>query len=240
MKIESFPFTVIGGREDNQDAYGQKIEGDSALFVVADGLGGHRLGSLASGCVVSSLTESWKAEGEYDAESMTAMIGAANDAVLKMQEEQNCGAKSTVVLLSLHGRKALWANSGDSRLYFLRDGDIRAVTEDHSVAYKKYRSGEITRAEIATDEDQSSLLRTLGGTNRWQPDIAVEEELKPGDAFLLCSDGFWEYVSDEEILIDRMKAGGAEEWGEKMLLRLATRIPKDCDNLTMITVMLGE
>ena len=47
-------------------------------------------------------------------------------------------------------------------------------------------------------------------------------------------------MSDEEILIDRMKAGGAEEWGEKMLLRLATRIPKDCDNLTMITVMLGE
>ena len=94
MKIESFPFTAIGGREDNQDAYGQKIEGDSALFVVADGLGGHRLGSLASGCVVSSLTESWKAEGEYDAESMTAMIGAANDAVLKMQEEQTAALEA--------------------------------------------------------------------------------------------------------------------------------------------------
>ena len=240
MKIDSYSFSAIGGREDNQDALGQTGEGENALFVVADGLGGHRLGSLASACAVSCLTENWKAEEAYDTESMTALIGKANEAILKLQEEQNCSAKSTVVLLSLQGGRALWANSGDSRLYFLRDGAFRAITEDHSVAYKKYRSGEITRAEIATDEDQSALLRTLGGTTRWQPDVAGEEDLKVGDAFLLCTDGFWEYVSDEEILIDRLKAGNAQEWGEKMLLRLADRIPKDCDNLTVTTVMLEE
>ena len=240
MKIDSYAFSAIGGREDNQDAFGQMVEGENALLVVADGLGGHEHGSLASSCTVSALQESWKADEEYDAEALTALVCAANDAILKMQEEQNCSAKSTVVLLSIQGGKALWANSGDSRLYFLRDGEIRSITEDHSVAYKKYRSGEITRAEIATDEDQSALLRTLGGPTRWQPDVAGEEELKTDDAFLLCSDGFWEYVSDEEILIDRMKAGNAEEWAEKMLIRLAARIPKDCDNLTVITAILEE
>ena len=240
MNIDHYEFSSIGGREDNQDSFGQTVEGENALFVVADGLGGHQLGGLASSCAVSSLLENWKADEAYDAEGLTVLIEKANDAILKLQEERNCSAKSTVVLLDLHGNKALWANSGDSRLYYLRDSEISAVTEDHSVAYKKYRTGEITRAQIATDEDQSALLRTLGGPTRWQPDVSETVDLKPGDAFLLCTDGFWEYVTDEEILIDRLKASNAEEWAEKMLVRAAARIPMDNDNMTIITVIIGE
>ena len=240
MKIDSYSFSAVGGRDENQDAFGQAGEGENALFVVADGLGGHRLGSLASNCAVQALLENWKPDEACDAEGLNKLVGQANDAVLKMQEEQNCGAKSTLVLLSIQTGKAIWANSGDSRLYYIHDGELKAITEDHSVAYKKYRSGEITRAEIATDEDQSSLLRTLGGPTRWQPDVAEAVEPEAGDGFLLCTDGFWEYVTDEEILIDSLKAENAQDWAEKMLLRAAARIPKDNDNMTVITVKITE
>ena len=140
------------------------------------------------------------------------------------------------VLLILQGQRAFWAHTGDSRLYRLREGEIASVTEDHSVAYMKYRAGEITRAQIASDEDQSSLLRALGSSPRWKPQTS-ESGLRPGDAFLLCTDGFWEYVTDEEILIDRLKAENARDWAERMLLRAAERIPDNNDNMTLMTLI---
>ena len=78
---------------------------------------------------------------------------------------------------------------------FRKKKEIAEYTDDHSVAYKKYKAGEITREEIGFDDDQSSLLRTLGSEDRYEPSVR-ELNLVPrkGDAFLLCSDGFWEYV----------------------------------------------
>ncbi len=239
MRIDSYSFSVIGGRDENQDALGKLIEGENAFFAVADGLGGHRLGSLASSCAVDTLLENWSGEEVCDAERMTAMVKSANDAILNIQREKNCGCKSTAVILNIQGDKAIWANTGDSRLYYIHDGEIAAYTEDHSVAYKKFRAGEISRAEIATDEDQSSLLRALGTPTRWMPDVSAEKRIVCDDAFLLCSDGFWEYVTDEEILVDYLKADDARDWAELMLVRAADRIPEDNDNMTLITVKLS-
>ena len=240
MKIDSYAFSVIGGREENQDAFGRITEGENAFFAVADGLGGHRLGSLASSGAIAALLQIWNADDVCDAERMTGMFGKANDAVLDIQKEMSCSAKSTAVVLHIQEGKAIWANTGDSRLYYIHGGELAAYTEDHSVAYKKYRSGEISRAEIPTDEDQSALLRVLGSPTRWQPDVSAEKPLAFGDAFLLCSDGFWEYVSDEEILIDCLKTDDARAWAEQMLVRVAARVPPDNDNMTLITVRISK
>ena len=239
MTIDSHKFSDIGGREENQDALGMKIDGENGIFVVADGLGGHRNGRLASDCAVSTLLTNWDPASEEPPEDMLRDgISKANQAILTIQQKESCNARSTVVALMIRGETAVWAHSGDSRLYWLHDGGIAAVTEDHSVAYKKYQAGEITKEEIAADEDQSSLLRTLGGVTRWEPEVSRTETLSPEDAFLLCSDGVWEYVRDDEILVDYLKAGSAREWAVLLLLRLSARIPKDNDNLSLITVML--
>lgn len=238
MLTDSFEFTNAGGRDENQDAVLSLPDRNRSFFAVADGLGGHQHGSLASRCVVSSLAESWRAEPVWDRDRLFGAVQRANNSVLALQQQLRTAAKSTVALLAIEGNRASCANSGDSRVYYVRDCGIRAVTEDHSVAYKKYKSGEITKEQIAGDEDQSSLLRALGNETRWEPEAYEIDDLKPGDAFLLCSDGFWEYVTDEEILLDCLTAMSAEEWAHLLLLRIMERVPGNNDNLSVVTVML--
>ena len=103
----------------------------------------------------------------------------------------------------------------------------------------KYKAGEISRDDLAIDEDQSRLLRTLGGEDRFEPEIFVNDiSLEPGDGFLLCSDGAWEYLRDGEIPIDMLKSQNAKEWAELLLLRMMDRITSDNDNLTLLTLMV--
>lgn len=107
------------------------------------------------------------------------------------------------------------------------------------MAYKKYKAGEISRREIAFDEDQSRLLRSIGGNDHNQPVICEYEEiLSPGDAFFLCSDGVWEFLEDEEIVIDLLKSQNAVQWAESLLLRMMDRVNGENDNLSMLAIML--
>lgn len=258
MKLESFVFSDIGSREENQDRTAFAESGERGLYLIADGLGGHRNGRMAADCAADRVLVSWKKdnadtgkpiqiEAEKDAAEMpvdsvrlTEWIRQANDVILAMQKEQSCQAKSTMAVLMVNHTRATWAHTGDSRIYRLHDGQIASVTEDHSVAFKKYKAGEIRKEDIPTDEDQSSLLRSLGTEKRWEPTVDGTDTLEAGDAFLLCSDGFWEYVLDEEILVDCLKAESAKEWASLMLLRAAERIKQGNDNLSLITVMVQE
>lgn len=239
MIFDVFEYSNKGGRSYNEDAVGHKIEGNSALFVVADGLGGHSLGEVASACVRDTLVSGWEAGQGDRADWLTDQITKANENVLKLREERGKVLKSTVVVLSIDDDKAVWAHSGDSRLYCIHNDEISAITDDHSVAFKKYKAGEITRDEIATDEDQSSLLRVIGNEERFEPQVCVfEEPVGRDDAFLLCSDGAWELFKDEEVLIDYLKSENARSWAERLLVRIIDRIEPDHDNLTILTVML--
>lgn len=239
MTFDSFVFSSIGGREENQDAVGKLESEDGALYVVADGLGGHQFGSLAAEQAVSVLLDDWDATQAGEDGGLSERIQRANDEILEIQHSKNCITKTTVVALALFRGKAAWANTGDSRLYYIHNRQIEGYTEDHSVAYKKYKAGSITRAGIAQDEDQSCLLKALGGESRWEPDLTMLDEVSPGDAFMLCSDGMWEHILDEEILIDYLKSESAEKWAKLMLLRAIDRIEPGNDNLSLITVMVG-
>lgn len=202
-------------------------------------MGGHSFGELASSCVRDTLLDGFPCQDGDPAQWFETQIAEANQRVLALQQEKNAVMKSTVAALYIMGSRAIWAHAGDSRLYCIHEGRIKAYTEDHSVAYKKYKAGEITRREIAFDEDQSRLLRSIGGTDHNEPVIRVYEEfLSPGDAFFLCSDGVWEFLDDEEIAIDLMKSRSAKQWAEYLLLRMMERIQDGNDNLTMLAVMI--
>ena len=144
--------------------------------------------------------------------------------------------KSTIVALLLEDNKAVWSHIGDSRLYYIHNGVLEKITEDHSVALKKYLAGEITRDEIASDDDQSVLLRALGGDRAIPATDSCE--ISKGDGFMLCSDGVWEHLYDDEVLIDYLKSSSASDWGELLLLRIMQRLSEDSDNLTLITVLV--
>ena len=239
MRFDIFGYSDKGGRGHNEDASGYAAGGDGGIFVVADGLGGHAYGELASECVKEALLGSWT-PGVSDRRSwLEGAIETANKRIMDIAEEKNTILKSTVVALAIDGTKAIWAHSGDSRLYMFHDGELAAYTDDHSVAYKKYKAGEITREDIATDEDQSSLLRALGGETHYEPVITVcGRELTAGDAFILCSDGAWEYIKDEEILTELLDSDTAKEWGKAMLGRILSRVSGKNDNITLMTIRL--
>ena len=146
--------------------------------------------------------------------------------------------KTTTVALALEGDLAFWAHVGDSRLYRFSDGQLVFATRDHSVTYMKYLGGEISYMDVYHDDDRSSLLRVLGKSS-CQPETG-QAELKSGDAFLLCSDGFWEYVYQEEIQADLLKAETPAQWVQLMLLRQIRRTPPGNDNFSVIAVFVEE
>ena len=239
MVIDVYEYTNQGGRSYNEDAVGSIVRGESGLFVVADGLGGHAFGELASSCARDTLLSGYSPGTADPVQWFNRMISMANSNILQIQQEKGDVLKSTIVSLLIDGPRAVWAHAGDSRLYYFHRGIIAAFTEDHSVAYKKYKAGEIDREAIAFDEDQSSLLRTLGNQERFEPDIfCLPHGLEPGDAFVLCSDGAWEFLRDEEMAVDLAKADDSKHWAHLMLLRMMDRIKDGNDNLTLQTVML--
>lgn len=239
MIFDEYEYTNKGGRFYNEDSIGARQIGEAGIFVVADGLGGHQFGEVASACVRDTLLDGWSPQESDRAEWLTLQIKEANDQVLRLQQEKNSVLKSTVVSLAIDGEQAVWANIGDSRLYYLHQSEIYQITEDHSVAYKKYKAGEITREQIGQDEDQSCLLRSVGSKERYEPDVCVSNvPLESGDAFLLCSDGVWEYLKDEEILIDYLKSKTAKDWAELLLVRMMARIDEGNDNLSILTLIL--
>lgn len=240
MRLSSFQFTGAGGRSCNEDACAIRPLDSGGLFVVADGLGGTVHGEQAAACVIECMTQAPLSAEDDAIEWLRAQFDCAQEKIVNLQQQTHANMKSTAVALLLRGEKAAWAHVGDSRLYCFHDGALVSVTEDHSVAFKKYKAGEITRAQIPTDEDQSALLRALGNPDRHWPDCTSRAPITAGDAFLLCSDGVWEYLHDGEILVDLLKSETAEDWGRLLLLRVLDRVGTDNDNLSLITVMVEE
>ena len=240
MKLDHYSYTNQGSRKHNEDAVGVRVYEDRAIFVVADGLGGHKKGEVASERVVGLVLEAFRDEepsGRRE-DFLSSVLAAANADILKMQDEQRCVMKSTAVVLAIDGNSAAWAHVGDSRLYYIHGSELAYITHDHSVAYKKYAAGEITRFQINTDEDQATLLRSLGSKDRHEAEICREPvTIGSGDAFMLCSDGVWEYLHDDEVLVDYLKAEDARDWAMKLLVRIMDRIDGSNDNLSIITVI---
>lgn len=242
MTFDVYEYTSPGGRDYNEDSLGSSCSENGGIFVVADGLGGHALGEKASAAAVETIVTDWNVDAESISDQINEKIEAANQKILEMQKEEKCIMKTTAAVLAISGNKAVMANSGDSRVYYFHKNTLKTHTNDHSVAYKKYKAGEITREQIAFDEDQSCLLRSLGGEDRYMPDITeIDNDIESGDAFILCSDGAWEYLLDEEMMIDLLKSETAKEWSELLMLRIMERLGEvKNDNLSILTVMVNE
>lgn len=237
MKISAYCYTNRGGRARNEDSVRCQT-GEGGVFVLADGLGGHGGGETASALAADVLFQGCVRQPP-DQDGMLALFQAANQAVMDHQTVPGQeDMKTTAAALSLRGDTAVWGHIGDSRLYRFSGGTMAQFTRDHSVTYRKYLGGEISYMDIYHDDDRSSLLRVLGRCP-CKPEI-VQTQTVSGDAYLLCSDGFWEYVYQEEILADLLKAETPQAWAELMLLRHIRRTPAGNDNFSLITVFVEE
>jgi protein phosphatase len=215
-------------RRHNEDAF----VCEPPLFAVADGMGGAQAGELASGLAAAALRDDENRSGGE--QRVDDLIQAANRRVYERQTQDSAatgmGTTMTVALVE-DGRVAI-GHVGDSRAYLIRGGKLEQLTEDHSLVAELVRSGKLSPEEADTHPQRSVITRALGT----DPDVDVDTfsvETRPGDLFLLCSDGLTSMVGDDTILREVERNRSDLRAAGKALVRAANKGGGD-DNITVV------
>jgi protein phosphatase len=245
-------------RGSNEDAFGYSVE--HGVYLVCDGMGGAAAGEIASSLAVEEVLKLVTERRDAGAERGLApsLPQIAEDAVIAANEaihsrgQRNVrlsGMGTTLVGIlaelpdSLDFERRLWIlNVGDSRCYRLRGGHMELRTQDHSLVEEQIRMGRMTRAEAARSPLRNVITRALGTQLSVTPDV-MEEEVEPGDLFLLCSDGLTRELADEKIAAILIAGGGSGELrGEAQLDQVCARLVQAAnkaggsDNITCLLV----
>jgi len=203
--IMSWQFNMasdIGGRTEQQDCLDKlSLNGsDSHLVIVADGMGGHRNGALAARTVIETARQRLSQEKPADPRAfLKSLCMESHQAINELGGNEERSPGSTCILLYVNGPEAYWAHVGDSRLYHFRNGKLLNKTRDHSVAQLMVEQGRLKEGDVAGNTLQNQLYMRLGGEKTPQPEFGASE-IEADDIFMLCSDGFWAYITPEEAV----------------------------------------
>jgi PPM family protein phosphatase len=202
MRLSSFARSDVGlARSGNEDSH---LRGRT-VFAVADGLGGHRGGEVASAMAVEPLQDldgQAFADAGQAAEALEGAIRSANLAILRRgrADPELRGMGTTVTAATVAAGRALQlAHVGDSRAYLLRQGELTQLTTDHTVVNEAVERGLLTRRQAAVHPQRGVVTRAVGLDPDVRADLPEPLELEPGDQVLLCSDGLTEVVDDDRI-----------------------------------------
>lgn len=201
------------------------------LLAVADGMGGHAAGEVASAATIAALRDLDRGGGDPEDRLVRAMH-AANDTLRDMvaADSELSGMGTTVTAAIADGERFLLGHIGDSRAYLLRDGELTQITHDHTYVQQLVDEGRIAAADAAHHPQRSVITRVLDGRDNLEPDLS-SHDVHPGDRLLLCSDGLSGVVSDE-TLGDMLREGEPDEVVRR-LVDLALRAGGP-DNITVI------
>ncbi|MCD8370327.1 MAG: protein phosphatase 2C domain-containing protein [Clostridiales bacterium] len=236
-------FSDPGDRENNEDNVGMYQNEQEYCFVLADGLGGHGKGELASQLAVESAIMCFAELGGGE-ESLGRAFQSAQDAIIKKQREDRSARdmKTTLVVLYVEEGQVRWGHIGDSRLYWFENGKLAGRTLDHSVPQMLVAAGQIREKQIRNHPDRNRLLRVLGAD--WDdPRYQIEppKERTGKQAFLLCTDGFWELIDEKKMMHCLKRAKDPEDWVRQMaaIVRKNGR-NRDMDNFSAVAVWLDS
>lgn len=246
MKARAFGLTDVGRRrESNEDDL--LIERDLGLYAVADGMGGHAAGEIASRLAIETLSEMLRADGGARARASAEDGGTwlreamveANRRIhesIRLHEERR-GMGTTVVALLQLGGEAVIGHVGDSRVYLLRGDELHRMTSDHSWVNEQVKLGLMSDDTAQRHPMRNIVTRALGS----RPDVAVDlaaAEIRSGDIFVLCSDGLNTMLSDDEIRAQLLAHRDDPEAACRELVRAANQRGGE-DNVTVIVVRVG-
>lgn len=230
-----------GNREKNEDFIGMKEDEGAFCFVLADGLGGHGRGDVASKLVVEETKELFHHTSNID-NFLRKAYSTSQDKLLKYQNAEHAlnEMKTTEVILVIGEETIQWGHIGDSRLYHFKGNRLAERTLDHSVPQMLVSSGEIKEKEIRNHPDRNRVLRVMG-TEWSQPKYEIGNAIKPkgNHSFLLCSDGFWELIEEKDMKVWLKKSDSPEEWlnhMEQLVLENGKEV--DMDNYSAIAVWI--
>ncbi|MBI5496295.1 MAG: Stp1/IreP family PP2C-type Ser/Thr phosphatase [Deltaproteobacteria bacterium] len=252
MRILAWGSTDVGMKRDhNEDSF--LIREDLGLCVVADGMGGHAGGEMASSIAVKTIEEGVTGNLEVLAQPIDDGLPVEKNPVARLISDcvrKACGAiykkaqerrelqgmGTTTIAVLFHGKHAFVAHVGDSRAYLMRDGRILQLSEDHSLVNEQLRAGLITETQARQSRFKNIITRSVG----FEEDVAVDiiaVEAREGDCYLLCSDGLANLLKDEEI--SEISGDNFLRRAPEMLIDLANKRGGD-DNVTVVVAYVDS
>lgn len=238
-------FTNQGSRNANEDSAGAMITSQGSSFFLGDGLGGHGCGDIASQMAVATGKELLE-KGVPCNDILKLLFSEAQRRILKAQTENvmQKGMKTTFNAILIGKENIFWGHIGDSRTYrFTRSpwGLKYKRTMDHSVPQFLANSGRIKENEIRNHQDRNRLLKAIGA--EWigeDYEIEAAESVSKPQAFLMCSDGFWELIEEKQMIEKLRKAAMPDEWLSEMVEIVEKNgIGKNMDNYTAVAVWVN-
>ena len=239
--------SCIGARARNEDCLAIEHQRGHWCLVLSDGAGGHGDGARAARVVVERVLAGFRSRPPADGRDLSELLLDAHDAVVRAQRERGTVAApsamhATVVVLTVDTLNgiALWGHVGDSRLYRWRNGQLRGITRDDSLAQWVLNTGLVDAARTAHMPNRGVLLAALGSEEDVSPQVSESFKLKPADAFLLCSDGWWGGLNSQLISQLLADANTPEEWLHAMSARTLAQADPRQDNYSAIACWIEE
>jgi protein phosphatase len=215
------------GRPENEDNL--LVDREHGLYAVADGMGGHRAGEVASATAIETLQDAY-----LGGQRLEQAVAAANAAVFAKGagDASMRGMGTTLTAIALQGDStALLGHVGDSRAYLMRDGSVTQVTDDHSLVEQLVREGRLTPEEAHNHPQRAIITRALGVDSEVEVDT-FRVDLKPGDRLLICSDGLTNMLSDDTIAVTLRRHADPQQAAD-ILVDMANQAGGD-DNITVV------
>lgn len=225
-------------RKRNEDAYLVQLSREIKILAVADGMGGHQGGHIASRLALE-IIDAYSFKKNTMQEDMEKAILEANEKIKSraMADPGLEGMGTTLTLLGINERKGLVAHVGDSRCYLFREGRLERVTRDHSLVEEMVRQGKLTSEEAATHPQRNVVLQALGLEEK--PEIEFYElQFKKGDILLLCTDGLTGLVGEEEISEMLIEQKDLQQMAQKMVEKANAQ--GGHDNITVVLCSFEE
>lgn len=241
MNIDVSTLCKQGGREYNQDYVSTFFDTDGGCFVLCDGLGGYSGSENASKIAARSIIKQFKDKPVLQEKALEKYITHAHKQIIEFKKynPQNGSICTTVTSVLTDFESVIVGHVGDSRIYYFSGDQILYQSVDHSLSQLAVEIGDITVDQIREHPDRNILLKVVGSKKAVEPTvIKLDHKVKPGDRILLMTDGFWEYVHENEMIEDMKKSENPKEWIDKMERRLLKRVEYGNDNYSAVAVFL--
>ena len=241
MKVTYCTLSDMGDRKNNEDRVVAQKRHNDFCFGLADGLGGHEKGEVASAIVTDTAVRAFLKEG-FTEFYLREVFEIAQENLMQEQKKRMLEGemKTTFVLLGINREQVNWGHIGDSRLYHFQGKRLVKHTLDHSVPQMLVNIGEIEEKDIREHPDRSRVLKVMG--MEWdRPFYEVAEPIpvKLGQSFLMCTDGFWENIVEEDMVMCLKKSKSVYEWVTRMEEKVKENaVGKDMDNYSAIGVWI--
>jgi len=246
MQFTIYQESRKGGRKNNEDRLAHSYSRDALLMVVADGMGGHYYGEVAAQIAVQTMIDTFQREARPTIEDpflfLQKNIYAAHQSIIGYSSVRHLvdSPRTTLIACLIQNNVAYWVHAGDSRLYLIRNGKIIDRTRDHSIVQHLIDTGKITAEQAEEHPDRNRIYSCLGGPQFPDLDLSRKTPLQAGDIVVLCSDGIWGVLPNDDILAQSLSMEELLKSAPYFMDRAEAIGGPHGDNLSMIAVRWEE